>query len=307
MVQLFIQGRQDLWYCKVVLQQRLSKVSWRFSFKGPEPAGRLLRALLVDGRDQLLADARGHRLLHRQQRAAPFGLLLDAERVDLDLAGIADRLQRHVVVALGDGLLERGRLAHGLFQRGADVGRQPVPELLVDDDGVAQVAVVRQRHMLLHLVHLLCVHIRRRILGAVDDAGLERLVNLGKRQHLRDGAEGAHLLVEHARGLDAHLQALEIGRRAQRPVGRHDLEAVVPERRPVMPLGSSMRNMPLPISPSVTLYSAVLLENRNGKSKASNSFTPSGPNLASDGASICTAPSCNASSSSLSLYSWLFG
>jgi hypothetical protein len=34
---------------------------------------------------------------------------------------------------------------------------------------------------------------------------------------------------------------------------------------------------------------------------------PSGPNLASEGASICTAPSCRASSSSLSLYSVLLG
>src|SRR3569833_473513 len=44
-----------------------------------------------------------------------------------------------------------------------------------------------------------------------------------------------------------------------------------------------------------------------GRSKTSNSFTPSGPNLASDGASICTAPSCSASISSLSLYSVLLG
>jgi PAS domain-containing protein len=44
-----------------------------------------------------------------------------------------------------------------------------------------------------------------------------------------------------------------------------------------------------------------------GRSKTSNSFTPSGPNLASDGASICTAPSCSASISSLSLYSVAVG
>src|SRR5574343_614552 len=44
-----------------------------------------------------------------------------------------------------------------------------------------------------------------------------------------------------------------------------------------------------------------------GRSKTSNSLAPSGPNLARLGASIWTAPSCRASSSSLSLYSWLFG
>ena len=44
-----------------------------------------------------------------------------------------------------------------------------------------------------------------------------------------------------------------------------------------------------------------------GRSNTSNSRTPSGPNLASDGASICTEPSCSASISSPSLNSELFG
>src|SRR5438105_15534990 len=44
-----------------------------------------------------------------------------------------------------------------------------------------------------------------------------------------------------------------------------------------------------------------------GRSYTSNSRTPSGPNLATDGASICTDPSCSASISSPSLYSWLLG
>ena len=44
-----------------------------------------------------------------------------------------------------------------------------------------------------------------------------------------------------------------------------------------------------------------------GRSNTSNSRTPSGPNLASDGASICTEPSDSASISSPSLYSVEFG
>ena len=42
-------------------------------------------------------------------------------------------------------------------------------------------------------------------------------------------AQRAHLRVEHLGRLDAHLQAAEIGRHQQRLVGRHDLEAVIPE------------------------------------------------------------------------------
>src|SRR6266513_4817685 len=44
-----------------------------------------------------------------------------------------------------------------------------------------------------------------------------------------------------------------------------------------------------------------------GRSKISNSRTPSGPNFDTDGASICTLPSCSICISSPSLKSWLFG
>src|SRR5437867_3228546 len=44
-----------------------------------------------------------------------------------------------------------------------------------------------------------------------------------------------------------------------------------------------------------------------GRSNTSNSRTPSGPNFATDGANICTEPSCSASISSPSLNSELFG
>src|SRR3954452_20714549 len=70
-----------------------------------------------------------------------------------------------------------------------------------------------------------------------------------------------------------------------------------------MPLGASRPISFLPSAPPVTLRSAALSGRMYGRSNTSNSLTPSGPNLASDGASICTAPICSASSSSLSLYS----
>ncbi len=74
-----------------------------------------------------------------------------------------------------------------------------------------------------------------------------------------------------------------------------------------MPLGSSLAKRSLPNGPSVTARKAFVSLNRNGRSNTSNSLAPRGPNFDSDGASICTEPSCSASISSLSLYSWLFG
>ena len=91
--------------------------------------------------------------------------------------------------------------------------------------------MVRHRDVFLHLMHFLGVDVRWRVLGAVDHAGLQRLVDFRERQHLRVGAQRAHLRVEHFRRLDAHLQALEVGRRVHRLVGRHHLEAVVPVRQ----------------------------------------------------------------------------
>ena len=79
------------------------------------------------------------------------------------------------------------------------------------------------------------------------------------------------------------------------------LKPLSQKARPTMPLPESLPSRSLPIAPSVTLRSAALSPNTNGRSKISNSLAPNGPNLASEGASICTAPSCSASSSSLSL------
>ena len=63
--------------------------------------------------------------------------------------------------------------------------------------------------MLLHFMHLLGVEVGRRVLGAVHNAGLQRLIDLGEGHHLRNRADGAHLRVEHLGGLDAHLLPLK--------------------------------------------------------------------------------------------------
>ncbi len=74
-----------------------------------------------------------------------------------------------------------------------------------------------------------------------------------------------------------------------------------------MPFDSSFLNSALPTGPSVTLCRSSKLSNMYGRSKISNSRAPSGPNFDTEGASICTDPSCSASISSPSLNSWLFG
>jgi hypothetical protein len=74
-------------------------------------------------------------------------------------------------------------------------------------------------------------------------------IGFRERQRLGRRAQRAHLGVEHLGILDAHAQAAEIGRRVQRAVGRHHLEAVVPVARPVMPFGSSFFSRPRPIWP----------------------------------------------------------
>src|SRR3990167_4000811 len=81
-----------------------------------------------------------------------------------------------------------------------------------------------------------------------------------------------------------------------------DLKPLSQYARPLMPLGSSLAIKLAPTGPWVILCRSAVSSKMKGKSNASNSFTPSGPNLANEGASICTEPICRASISSLSLY-----
>ena len=60
----------------------------------------------------------------------------------LGLAGLPDFRERIFVFLRRLPVAEGGGFRHGLFELGADVGGQAVPELLVDDGCVGQVAVV---------------------------------------------------------------------------------------------------------------------------------------------------------------------
>ena len=88
--------------------------------------------------------------------------------------------------------------------------------------------MVGDRDVLLHLVELLRQIIRRRVLAAVDHAGLQRLIDFRERHDLRDRADVAEIAVGDLGAGDADLEPLEIGRHQQRTVGRGHVEAVVP-------------------------------------------------------------------------------
>ena len=81
----------------------------------------------------------------------------------------------------------------------------------------------------LHGLQALGQEIRERVLGAIDHPPGQGAARLAKGQHHRLGAERTHLGHQHARGLHAQPQALEVGRRAQRPVRAHLLETAVHE------------------------------------------------------------------------------
>jgi hypothetical protein len=118
---------------------------------------------------------------------------------------------------------------HGLGQALLDVGRQPVPPLGIGDHHVVDHAVVGLGDGLLHFKELLRVDVRPGVLLAVDHAGLQRLVDLGKGHLLGIGAQGTELRLQHVGRLDAELQALDVFRALQLVlVGRQLLHAVVP-------------------------------------------------------------------------------
>src|SRR5512142_1336479 len=88
----------------------------------------LLAGGLVDLLDQLGADARAHLLVHHAQLVDPLLALGRRLGVELDLAARLHRRQRVVVLLLGDLVVVGRCLLHRAFERGADVGGQPIPE-----------------------------------------------------------------------------------------------------------------------------------------------------------------------------------
>src|SRR5690606_2099777 len=179
--------------------------------------------------DQLRTDQPFHLDTHGGQGLFPCPALRVREDMNLCFPRSPDRRQGPFVFFPADrGGITR-RLCDGLFQRFADIGRQPFPEFPVDDHVITQVTVIGHGEMGLHVLHVLGVEIRRRVLGAVHHAGFQRGIHFTEPHGHRLGAQSPHLRVQHPRGLDAHAQARQVGRHVQRPIGREGLEPVIPE------------------------------------------------------------------------------
>src|SRR5512132_142188 len=127
------------------------------------------RDFLLDRRDPVLSDPITHLFVYRVHRRAQRIAFGFRRFVEHGLPGRLHRRQRVIVVLLRDLVGVDRRLLHRLVEAGADAGGQPFPELLVDDHRVAEIAVVGKRRVALYLEHLLRVHVRRRVLGPVDD------------------------------------------------------------------------------------------------------------------------------------------
>src|SRR3977135_4110292 len=127
---------------------------------------------LLEFVDDALADAAGHLLIDRQERLLPRVLLGGRERADRRLAGLSHLLQGIVVLFLRDAVGIVRRLLHRFFALAAHIRRHCIPEFLVHDHRVADIAMVGNNGVFLLLVHLLGIFVGEGVLGAVDDAGL---------------------------------------------------------------------------------------------------------------------------------------
>src|SRR6185369_12082463 len=126
-----------------------------FSVVADGPASWLEAGFPIYLGNGVLADARFILFVHGNERLLHRRLLLGRQRDDLGLAGCLDRGEGVGVLFLRDVVGELGGVLHRAVQRGADVGGQAIPEFLVRNDRVAKIAVVGQRKVLLHFLHLL--------------------------------------------------------------------------------------------------------------------------------------------------------
>src|ERR1700682_1172013 len=178
--------------------------------------------------DQGLTDPAGNVFVHRLHRLAHRSVLFRRQGDDLGLAGFLDLRKRVLVFLRRLAVAVSGGLLHGLFQPTTNISGKTIPELLVHDNDIADVAVIGDRSELLHLMPFLGENVRPGVLLAIDHAGLQRLVHLAERHDLRDRTERPELGLENLRRLDAKFQTLVVRGRDQLLVGAHLLETVVP-------------------------------------------------------------------------------
>src|SRR5690606_15803905 len=127
-----------------------------------------------------------------------------------------------------------GGFFHGLLQARTDIFRQAFPPLGVGDHHVVDHAMVGVGNGFLDFVKLLGVNIGPGVFLTIDHAGLQGLIDLGKGQLLRVGAERTELLFENVRSLNTELQAFYVlGTGEFVFVGGQLLHAVVPVGQPL--------------------------------------------------------------------------
>src|SRR5260221_8052474 len=110
-----------------ISSRRSSTLSTAFSLE----LARVEPGLLVDRLDQVLADARLGVLVDLHERALPRELLLGRERDELGAPALLHRLERILVLLLGDVVGVLRGIGHGALEGLADVGGEALPQLLV--------------------------------------------------------------------------------------------------------------------------------------------------------------------------------
>lgn len=123
------------------------------------------------------------------------------------------RRRDHLGVGLGTaGEGPGGDLGRDAHRRLAKLGVETGQEGLAQDEEGRQVDVVRQRHVVLHLVKPRAVHDPGGVLLPVDHTLVERGMDLAEAERRGVGAERFEHLHALAAGGRADLQALEVGR-----------------------------------------------------------------------------------------------
>src|SRR6266852_2174334 len=148
----------------------------------------------------VLVPHRLHRVLER---------LLVGDLDDLD-AGRLGLFQRLLLILVPQYTLLGLRLAAEFLQELAILGGERVPGLAREHQDLGDDQVLGQRVVFGDLIVIVEHEARRIVLGAVDDAGLQRAEDLIVSHGDAIAAERVHHVDEHRIAHDAHLEALEI-------------------------------------------------------------------------------------------------
>lgn len=146
------------------------------------------------GRRPLRPNAASQLLVHGCHSGAQVLALLRAGRVNACGTAGTQGGQGLVVLGVGNGVAIGQRIAHGLAQQLLVACRQALPKALVYYHRVAQVAMLGEAQIGLHLVHLLGPKIRDGVFRVIHHAAGQGLAGFAKCQRDRLRTQGTHLL-----------------------------------------------------------------------------------------------------------------